>query len=114
MCVGIIGKDTQLPGVGNCLGPVGDVQLAIDTGRVGFDGAPGYDKLPGDLLVGPAQGYEMEHFQLTCCGVFMRSGWFEPPPATSAQAKDCYSFLFFHRNCKSWMKYQGGYAKECN
>ena len=94
MCVGILGKDTQLPGMGNCLGPVGNVQLAIDTGRVGFDGAPGYDKLPGDLLVGPAQGYEMEHFQLTCCGVFIRSGWFEPPQLRPRKRRIAVAFYF--------------------
>jgi len=33
-----LGKDTQLAGAGDCLGPIGDIELAIDTGRVGFDG----------------------------------------------------------------------------
>ena len=65
MYVGVLGEDAELPGAGDCLGPVGDVQLAIDTGRVGFDGARGHNELPGDLLVGPAQGHEMENFQLT-------------------------------------------------
>ena len=65
MCVGILGEDAALPGTGDCLSPVGDVELAIDTGRVGFDGARGYNELPGDLLVGSAQGHEVENFQLT-------------------------------------------------
>jgi hypothetical protein len=58
------GKDTDLPGAGDCFGPVGDIELAIDTGRVGFDGAPGHDELLSDLLVGPAQGDELENLQL--------------------------------------------------
>ena len=55
-------EDAELPGARHRLSPVGDVQLAIDTGRVGFDGARGHDELPGDLLVGSAQSHEMEHF----------------------------------------------------
>ena len=63
--MGILGEYAELPGTGDCLGPVGDVELAVDAGRVGFDGAWGYDELPGDLLVGPAQGHEVENFHLT-------------------------------------------------
>jgi len=59
-----LGKDTQLLGTCDCLSPVGDVEFAIDTGRVGFDGAQCHDELPGNLLVSSAYGHEMEHFQL--------------------------------------------------
>ncbi len=72
---GILGEDAKLPGACDCLGPVGDVQLAIDTGCVGFDGARGYDELPGDLLVGLAQGDEVEHFQLAPGKRFNQPGW---------------------------------------
>src|SRR6266508_2838506 len=58
-------KDAQLPGARGCLGPVGDVQLTIDTGRVCFDGSWSHNELLGDLLIGLAQGYEMEDLQLT-------------------------------------------------
>ena len=57
-------KDTELPGARYRLGPVGDIELAIDTGRVGFDSAPGHNKLLGDLLVGFAQGHEVKNFKL--------------------------------------------------
>jgi len=59
---GGLGEDTELPGARHRLGPVGDVELAIDTGCVGFDGARGYDELLGDLAVGSAQGDEVEDF----------------------------------------------------
>ena len=65
MCVGTLGEDTELPGARHRLGPVGDVQLAVNTGRVGLDGAWGHKELLGDLLVGPAQGYEVENLQFT-------------------------------------------------
>ncbi len=65
MGVGILGEDTELPGARHRLSPVGDVELAIDTGRVGFDGTPGYDELPGDLLIGAPQGNQVEDLQLT-------------------------------------------------
>ena len=58
----ILGEEAELPGTRHCFGSVGDVQLAIDTGRVGFDSARGYNELLGDLLIGPAQGDEMEDF----------------------------------------------------
>ena len=61
----MLGEEAELPGARHCLGSVGDVQLAINTGRVGFDGAWGHNELPGDLLVGTAQGYEVEDLQLT-------------------------------------------------
>jgi len=35
----ILGEEAELPGTRHCLSPVGDIQLAIDTGRVGFDGS---------------------------------------------------------------------------
>ncbi len=54
-----------MPGARHGLGPVGDVQLAIDTGCVSLDSAGGYKELPGDFLVGAAQGDEVENFQLT-------------------------------------------------
>ena len=63
--MGILGEDAKLPGAGHCFGPVGDVELAVDAGRVRLDGARGDDELLRDLLVGPAQGDELEHFQLT-------------------------------------------------
>jgi hypothetical protein len=47
------------------LNPVGDVQLAADASRVGFDSTRGHNKLAGDLLVGLAQGLETENLQLT-------------------------------------------------
>ena len=53
-----------MPGARHRLGAVGDVQLAIDTGRVGFDGARGHDELTGGLLVDTAQGHELKDFHL--------------------------------------------------
>jgi len=58
------GGYTELPGVCHRLGPIGNVKLAIDTGRVGFDSARRYHELLGDLLVGSTQGREMENLQL--------------------------------------------------
>ena len=63
--MGDLGEDTELPGARHCLGPVGDVQLSVDMGRVSFDGARGHNELLGDLLVGPALGDEVEDFQFT-------------------------------------------------
>ena len=57
-------EDAELPGARRRLGPVNDLQLAIDTGGVSFYGTRRYDQLPGDLLVGSALGYELENFQL--------------------------------------------------
>lgn len=57
-------EDAELPGARRCLGPVNDIQLAIDTGCVSFYGTWGNDQLPGDLLVGSALGDELENFQL--------------------------------------------------
>ena len=60
----MLGEEAELPGARHRLSPVGDIQLAINTGRVGFDGARSYNKLPGDLLVGSAQGDQLENLQL--------------------------------------------------
>ena len=57
-------EETELSGARHRFGPVGDIQLAIDACRVGFDCTQGYDELIGDLLVGPAPGHELEDFQL--------------------------------------------------
>ena len=54
-----------MPGASDGFGPVGDVELAVDAGRVGFNGAWGHDELPGNLLVGPAQSHEVKNFQLS-------------------------------------------------
>ena len=51
-----LGEDAELPGARRRFGPVGNVQLAIDAGRVGLDRARCHDQLPGDLLVGHALG----------------------------------------------------------
>lgn len=59
-----LGKDAQLPGASNGFGPIGDIQFSIDADCVSFDGTQGYDELLGNLLIGPTQGHEMEHFQL--------------------------------------------------
>ena len=58
-------ENPKEPGTGDRLGPIGDVEFTVDAGRVGFNGPWRYDELPGDLLVGPAKGHEMEYFQLT-------------------------------------------------
>ena len=58
-----LGENAKLPGACYCFGTVGDIQLAIDIGCVGFNSTRGYDELPGDLLVGFAQGDEVEDFQ---------------------------------------------------
>jgi hypothetical protein len=65
MCVGTSGEETELSGARHRLGPVSDVQLAIDMGCMGFDGTPGYNELSGDFLVGSAQGNEVEDLALT-------------------------------------------------
>ena len=58
-------KDTQLPGTGYCLGPVINIELAIDAGCVGLDGTWSYNELAGNFLVSPAQRHEIKNFQLT-------------------------------------------------
>jgi hypothetical protein len=55
-----IGENTDL--TRDCLRPVGGIQLAIDAGRVGLDGARRHDQLLRDLLIGFAQGQEREDF----------------------------------------------------
>ena len=55
----------EFPGARHGLGPVGDVELPIDIRAVGFDGARGYDQLPGDFLIGSARGDELQDFQFT-------------------------------------------------
>ena len=64
-----------MPGTGDRLGAIGNIELAIDTGCVGFDGSRSHDELPGDILVGPAQGHELENFQLTPGEWFNQPGW---------------------------------------
>ena len=59
-----LGENTELPGARYRFGPVGNVQLAVNTCCVGFDGALGHDKLMGDFPIRPAKGYKMENFQL--------------------------------------------------
>ena len=56
-----LGEDAKLPGARYGLGPVGHVQLGIDVGRVGFDGARGDDELLRDLWIGPSQGNQVKH-----------------------------------------------------
>ncbi len=53
-----------MPGSGNGLGPVRNIELTINTGRVGFDGAWGYNQMHGNLLVCLAVRQEMENLQL--------------------------------------------------
>ena len=60
-----LGKNAELTSAGNCLGPIGRLELTIDAGCMGFDGARRYDESLGDFLIGHTQGHEMEHFQLT-------------------------------------------------
>jgi hypothetical protein len=60
---GILGEDTDLPGSRHRFGPVGDIELAVDTGCMGFDGTRCDNELPGDLLVGSTQGHELENLQ---------------------------------------------------
>ena len=62
--IGKLGEDTELPSARHRLGPIGDIELAVDTGSVGLDGARGHNELSCDLLVGLAQGHEVENFQL--------------------------------------------------
>ena len=61
----ILGKKVELPCTGDCLRPVGGIQLTIDAGRVGFDGPRGYKQLACDLLVGPAKRHQGKHLQLS-------------------------------------------------
>lgn len=58
------GKNAELPCARHRFGPVGDIQLAIDIGCVSLDGTPRHDELLGDLLIGLAQGNQVENFQL--------------------------------------------------
>ncbi len=60
-----LGKDAELPGARHRLSSVGNVELAVDAGRVGFDSALGYDKMLSNLLISSAQGHELEYLQLT-------------------------------------------------
>ena len=57
-------EDADLPGARHRLGPVGNIELSVDAGCVGFDRARGYNQLPGNLLIGTTQGEMMEDFEL--------------------------------------------------
>ena len=60
----ILGQDTQLPGLGDCLSPVADIQLAENVGRVSLYGSGGNNQKPGDLQVGFPGCNHVEDFQL--------------------------------------------------
>ena len=57
-------EDAELPGPRDRLGTIGDIEFAVNTAGMGLGGSDSYDKLLGDLLVGPAQGQKLEHLQL--------------------------------------------------
>jgi hypothetical protein len=59
-----LGKEVYLPGAGDCLGLVSDIELALDAGRVGFDRVQHHDQLPGNFLADLTLGGELEHFHL--------------------------------------------------
>ena len=53
-----------MPGARYSFGPVRNIQLAINTGRVSLDGTRRNNELLGDLLIGSTECYEMENFEL--------------------------------------------------
>ncbi len=53
-----------MPGMRDCLSPVGDLQFAVDAGCVSFDRTRSDDELLSYLLVSSTQSQKMKYFQL--------------------------------------------------